>query len=204
MDNSTLKTIWQNVGLEYGYKAEAEFYPHADFKMTWHRTDSWIAVEVCDYLADTTPRQMTALARSMFQKITGQGSGAYPKSLKAHVTAKGFAKKHQDTYIGRKDYTRSERLEKVAQHLVEMGYLPEGSIDGIAYCTGDDLGFDSSVSLLMKVVAIDNVAMDGNEDCIERMIMDETAKIVAGFDPYNSEEHQKKVEAIASAYPSAE
>jgi len=173
--NDILKESFGTVGKKYGYdNVEAEFAAWRDFKVKWQRTYRWADFKVSDYLSDAPAEVLSALAETLFRKISGQ-EATYSEEMKEYVTAPSFVKEKQPMYLRRtKKITRDhigafKDLHESFSRLEKMGlvsrdkdifftWTKENLFRNVGYC-----------SSLMKVMVISSTFDD---DIIPDFVLD--------------------------------
>lgn len=208
LDNNELTRLFAAAGARHGFDdVRAEFAAFQEFKVRWTRNYRWATFEVSDYLIDSPPEVMSALANTIFSKILGEDM-PYPDIVCNWLTSEGFVRSKQQTYIRR--FTgfmtdpsgRVRNLEESRRRLEDRGLLvrdPDAVIGWIKSGTSRAVGRSS---ILMKVVAISTTIDDDEvgEDLFDYCVFSQLARVGMGYDPV-IKRRGAAYDAILSKYP---
>lgn len=88
---------------EYGYDARVEWEEESDLKVKWMRAGGSITFHLCDYLDDMPTEAAEALARYIFDMITGEISSdeRYPAEVEEWFESGEFWSHHIRDYMSR-------------------------------------------------------------------------------------------------------
>ena len=73
MDDTQLQALAETIGRTYGYDdVTARYEEFRQFKMKWARNDTWMELEVSDYLRDAPSEVVDGLIRNVIARTRGQ------------------------------------------------------------------------------------------------------------------------------------
>ena len=207
MNNKELTQIAKTVGARHGYEeATAEFSAFRDFKLKWTRSYKWISFEVSDYLADAPEDVIEALFNTVFDRIKGIEGAPYPEAVVEHITAPGFAERHQPTFTRRYktlDMVGTGWIQESIARLEAMGLeVPKDIVYGVDRAVRDKVQ-TGKASVLMRVVAMNHRTEDLPEAARDYAVWAQIAYIAMGFNP-TGVRRQEQYEALLNQFPGRE
>lgn len=183
----TIEEIAKRVGEKYGFDdVEAQYAPFNDFKFKWTRSYKWIKFDVSDYTRGASDEVVEGLFETIFQKMKGDEDARYPDAVTEHLTSEAFRTRNAPIYMRRARASPDDgRI---------MGALEGIRAKGLMQGMGDD-GWDDRLSIgyitkrnpcssvLMRAILIPETARDLSDGEFERMVWEQYAHVLMGFDP---------------------
>lgn len=150
-NNLRLTNIFKDAGANFNYKnVTAEFEAFTEVKVRWQRSYEWADFKVSDYLADAPDNILSALANTLFSRISGQSEGDLTTEFKDYVSSMDFTNAHRDVYLGRIDAHITDKFDEQLQAIAKReGFKAEGIVVAI-----NEIADRPHCSVLMRTLVV--------------------------------------------------
>lgn len=179
-NNLRLTNIFKDAGANFNYKnMTAEFEPFTEVKVRWQRTYEWADFRVSDYLADAPDNILTALATTLFSRISGQSEGDLTTEFKDYVSSMDFTNAHRDKYLGRIDARITDKFDEKLQAVAKReGFKAEGIVVAI-----NEIADRPHCSVLMRTIALPPVFKRAPDYVLDFILTHYLVILDGGYNP---------------------
>lgn len=125
-DNMAIfERIAEDRGKEYGFEQSSiSFAPHADFKISWQRSKSWINIVLPDYLNLAPPEVIDDIVCTVLSMVRNNTPAEYSELVEDYLHSFEFLNASRKTFMKRNKINFDPETEKMFYQLCkEYGHL---------------------------------------------------------------------------------